>query len=194
MGNSQEKQKVYNQPRTWKLVSQHKEYETPVFDLYKRVARHPENGLGTFYVVNTPSWINVVAETADDHIILLDQYRHGVEHITTEIPGGMVDPGETPLEAAKRELLEETGYESTHWEQIGLVEANPAIMNNQTYTFLARKCQKVRAAEPDPHEEIRVWETDSAQLFKLIDKGTIRHALVVAALMHYERWLKKGKR
>jgi 8-oxo-dGTP pyrophosphatase MutT (NUDIX family) len=194
MGNSQEKQKVYNQPRKWELISQDKEYETPVFDLYKKVARHPENGTGTFYVVDTPAWINVIAETSDGHILLIDQYRHGVDSITTEIPGGMVDPGETPLEAAKRELLEETGYESARWDQIGLVEANPAIMNNQTFTFLARECSKVQEAQPDPQEEIRVWKTNSSKLFRLIDDGTIRHALVVAALMHYMRWLEHSKR
>jgi ADP-ribose pyrophosphatase len=187
MGNSQEKPKVH----PWTIVSEHKEYHTPVFDLYKRTSRHPDMGEGTFYVVDTPAWINVVAETEDGQVVLIDQFRHGMQAITTEIPGGMVDPGETPLESAKRELLEETGYSSDDWTQIGMVEANPAIMNNETYTFLARNCRKRHSVNPDPHEEIAVWAVTREKLFALVDDGIIRHALVVSALMHYQRWLSR---
>jgi 8-oxo-dGTP pyrophosphatase MutT (NUDIX family) len=184
---------VQDSPGVWKVTAEDKEYETPVFTLFKRIAQHPEGMEGTFYVVDTPDWVNVVAITPDEKIILIDQYRHGMQAITTEIPGGMVDPGETPLESAQRELLEETGYRAQEWIEIGLVEANPAIMHNRTYSFLALGCQQVQDQETDKHEEISIHTYDASAVFSLIDDGTIRHALVVAALAHYQRWLEHQK-
>jgi 8-oxo-dGTP pyrophosphatase MutT (NUDIX family) len=184
---------VQQVPQTWSIVREDKEYDTPVFNLYKRRSKHPSGLEGTFYVVDTPDWVNIVAINNSDEIILIDQFRHGMEKITTEIPGGMIDPGESALKAAQRELREETGLASTQWSQIGMVEANPAIMKNRTYTFLALRCEQVQEPEPDPHEEIRVHHYPADQIFELVDDGTIRHSLVVAALTHYQRWMEQGE-
>lgn len=126
----------------WEVLKDKKLYETPIFSLHEKTVK-PDKGSADhpFYVLNAPEWINVIALTPDNRIVLVEQYRIGVHESTLEIPGGMVDDGEDPIEAAKRELLEETGYRSEQWEPAGKVSSNPAILNNFTHLFVARDCE-----------------------------------------------------
>jgi 8-oxo-dGTP pyrophosphatase MutT (NUDIX family) len=95
-----------------------------------------------------------------------------------------VDPGEEPLAAARRELAEETGYVATNWEPLGVVEPNPAFLNNRTHTFLARGAKKHGPRRPDDSEEIEVLLWPLARMDELLRNGTIKHALVVCAFAH----------
>ena len=144
--------------KAWRPIESCRLLNTRVFavDAHRR-ASEVTGREGEFYVLEAPDWINVVALTEDGEIVLVEQYRHGTRHNTLEIPGGMVDPeDESPLAAARRELLEETGYASEMWEEIGVVEPNPAILSNRCFTYLATGARRIADPTPDGHEEIRV--------------------------------------
>ncbi len=134
-----------------------------------------------FYVIETPDWVNIIPLTADHQVVMVRQYRHGSREVTLEIPGGLVDPGDTPEGAAARELLEETGYQAEEMVKIGVSNPNPAIFNNRCYTFVARNVAKVRDPMPDQTEDIEVALIPLADIPELIRKGKIDHAIVISA-------------
>jgi len=93
--------------------------------------------LDPYYVVEESDWVHVVAISADDKILTVRQFRYAAGIVCTELPGGVVDPGETPLEAAKRELREETGVCAAEWRQVTSLFANPARQTNRVHVFVA---------------------------------------------------------
>ena len=119
--------------------------------------------------------------TEDDEVLFIRQFRFGTDEITLEIPGGMCDGDEPPLEAALRELREETGYDATDVTELGWVHPNPAIQNNRCYTYLARGLSKAGVPTPDPHESFELVKVPLAHVPALIDSREITHALVVTA-------------
>ena len=123
---------------------------------------------------------------------MVRQYRHGSRAVTLEIPGGLFDPGDTPEEAAARELLEETGYQAERWTEIGVANPNPAIFNNRCYTFLAQDIQKISDLIPDQTEDIEVVLIPLIDIPKLIRTGKIDHAIVIAAFSLYFLQTKEG--
>ena len=138
-----------------------------------------------FYVLQAPEWINIIALTPDNSIVLVEQYRVGVDEVTLELPGGMVDKGEAPLEAAKRELLEETGYSSGSWEMIGKTSSNPAILSNFTHLYIASGCEKTAPQHTDGSEDIAVRVIPMDDFLHLVREGTVHHAIVLAAVAKY---------
>ncbi|MBL8151753.1 MAG: NUDIX hydrolase [Blastocatellia bacterium] len=137
------------------------------------------------YVIEPANWVNIIAITKSKDVILVRQYRHGSETVTLEIPGGMVDDGESPEEAAKRELLEETGYSSRDLTLLGVCEPNPAIQNNLCYTFLATDVELEKEQKMDSTEDIEVILCPLKEIGEMIVKREITHALVIAAFHYY---------
>jgi ADP-ribose diphosphatase len=133
-------------------------------------------------------WCNVVALTPDDQIVLVWQYRFGSEALSLEIPGGVIDPGESPEQAARRELREETGYEAERFDLLLAIEPNPAIQSNRCFTFVARDALPTAATEFDRQEEIETALVPAARIHDLLDGGQVTHSLVQGAL---ERYLRK---
>lgn len=134
------------------------------------------------YVVGCSDWVAVVAVTADEQVVLVRQYRAGVSAFTLEPPGGVIEPGQTPLEAAQRELLEETGYAGP-LVRLGRVRPNPALMTNHSHVYLARPVQKV--AEPTfdgQGEHCEVVLIPVREISAAMSSGAITHVIGLAAL------------
>lgn len=146
------------------------------------------------FVFTCPDWCNVVAETPAGEIVLVWQYRFGTDALSLEIPGGVIDPGEAPEVAARRELLEETGYVSDDLELLSVVEPNPALQSNRCYTYLARGAVPTGATAFDDLEDLEVALLARAQVPALLDSGQVTHALVVAGLETYARRFGASKR
>jgi len=169
---------------SWSIEYQNKEYETPIFNLFKQKLRlDSENHEGTFYVLDIPTWVNVIALTPEREVVLVEQYRFGIAGPSLEIPGGVCDEGESPLETAKRELREETGFRSDRWSSLGKVSANPAIQNNYNYCFLAEDCVREGGQQNlDRHERILVHILPYEEFLECVRDGTIDHSIVTAAV------------
>ncbi|HEX8283029.1 MAG TPA: NUDIX hydrolase [Pyrinomonadaceae bacterium] len=153
-----------------------------VFKVRRDLSADPRGGRAhDFYVIEAPDWINVIPLTKAGEVVLIEQYRHGSEEISLEIPGGMVDPGEEPQGAASRELLEETGYEARAVVLLGRTRPNPAIQDNWIHTFLARDCERRQEPLNAGTERTRVRLVPLESVPALIAGGEITHSLVVAA-------------
>ena len=138
-----------------------------------------------FYFFDFPPWVNVVALTHDNLIVLIRQFRYGSRKMEIEIPGGMVDQGEAPLEAGCRELLEETGYVGSNARIIGRVCPNPAIQRNYCYTVLVENAVRKQEVKLDEMEDIESFLAPVDEVFRFIEDGTIDHGLVLNGLMFY---------
>ena len=157
-----------------------------VFSIRKDTSISPRTGIEhDFYIIESRDWVNIIPITIDHQVVMIRQYRHGSREVTLEIPGGLLDPGDTPEEAAARELLEETGYQAKEWLKIGVVNPNPALFNNRCYTFLAQDIEKVSDPTPDQTEDIEVVLIPLADIPELILKGEIDHAMVITAFSYY---------
>ncbi len=139
------------------------------------------------FVFTCPDWCNVVAETEGGAIVMVWQYRFGTDAVSLEVPGGVIDPGEAPAEAARRELREETGYEADTFELISTVEPNPALQGNRCFTYFARNARPAGATSFDDLEECETVLVRREDVAEAIDDGTVTHALVVVALEAYLR-------
>jgi 8-oxo-dGTP pyrophosphatase MutT (NUDIX family) len=133
-------------------------------------------------VLETPQWCNVVALTPEKRLVVVRQFRFGTSSITTEIPGGVVDPGEEHAEAARRELREEAGYTSENWSYLGCVEPNPAFHDNLCHHWLALDVARTHGQELDGGEDIAIDTLSLNEVRAEIARGSIRHALVITAL------------
>lgn len=139
----------------------------------------------TWFVLEYPNWINVIAETKDGKMVMIDQYRHGLGVTKYEIVAGVIDEGETPLEAAKRELLEETGFGGGEWQEFMVLSPNTSTQNNLSYTFLAKGVEQVSAPHEETSEDIRVHVLNKEDVKQLLENGEIPQALHAAPLWKY---------
>lgn len=178
--------------RDWKVL--HSEYlvERPWATLRKDICEMP-NGtkVPEYYVLEYPNWVNVVGLTKEGLFVLIRQYRHGAGKDFLEIPGGVIDDGETALQAAKREMLEETGYRFKHFREICCLYPNPATSNNFTTTFLAIDGVKVATQQLDVQEDIEIQLVSEMELKELLDRNAFGQALHVSALYYGMKALPK---
>jgi len=172
-------------PAHWTTLSEKLYAPCRVFDVYKRHCRHPERGTeDDFFVIKSADWVQVLALTPEREILLVRQYRFGTESLSLEVPAGLIDPGESILEAAARELAEETGHTGGTPQLLGSCHPNPAILNNQAHFVLIEDCHPKQAQNWDPHEEIEVVQLPIGDALKQAQSGEISHAITLSAFFY----------
>jgi 8-oxo-dGTP pyrophosphatase MutT (NUDIX family) len=139
------------------------------------------------------SWANVLAITKDQQAVLVRQYRHGAEKVLLELPGGVVEDSEDPMDGIKRELMEETGYASTNVIEVGRIYPNPALQTNQLFCYLALDSEKVGGQDLDDGEDIEVELLPLDELTSMAKHGDFPHALHVAVLFLALAYLEKNE-
>lgn len=170
---------------SWERVSSDQVADCRVFNVRRHECRRTGDGKpADFFVIDSPDWVNIIPITAAGDIVMIEQFRHGTEEIRFELPGGLIDDGDTPQASAARELLEETGYSSRQWVLIGSSRPNPALQGNTIYHYVALDCEKIAEPALDPNESIAVRFVPEAETEKMIEDGTVTHSLVVAAFLY----------
>jgi len=174
-------------PRPWTTLESEPIQDCRVFSVRRIRARSPRTGdAHDFFAIDSSDWVNVIAITPEQAVVMVRQFRHGAGQLTLETPGGLVDPGETPAAAAARELLEETGYAATEWVALGNLNPNPALFSNALHGFLARGAHRVREVRNETTEETHVELVPLAALRAEVRAGRVNHALVVAVAYLFE--------
>lgn len=170
----------------WKILSSTKDLSLRIFDLTINQAISPRTGkTHKFYILESSAWVNIIPLTPKQEVVMVRQFRHGIQANTLEIPGGLVENKDTPQQAALRELREETGYSGQKIEFLGKVHPNPAFLNNECYTYLINDVQHLYAQDLDPKEDIEVELHSLDQISEMIKTGVISHSLVIAAFAFY---------
>ena len=181
----------------WQEIERNTLVDTPVFSLVCSHRRAADQREADYYVLESPDWANVVALTRDERdrecFLMVRQYRQGSMRVGLEFPGGVVDPGEDPVAAVERELLEETGYRAAAIHRLGSVNPNPALMSNRCHTFLATDCRPAGKQELDANEIIDVELVPTDELLNGSRSGEFDHAMMHVALGFYREHLRQPR-
>ena len=174
-------------PARWENHGRRLLVSTRILDLQSVRFRHPVRGTEReFVVVDAPDWVNVIALTPQGHLVLVRQFRYGIDTFSLEVPGGVIERGEDPVAAGVRELREETGYAGASARLLGSVHPNPAIQSNRCHLVLVEAAARVAAPAWDHDEEIAVSTAPVEEVFAWARCGRITHALVLYALWLFE--------
>ncbi len=169
----------------WETLSTEYIIKKPWATMRKDTCKMPDGTIvDDYYVLEYADWANAVAITEDNEILLVKQYRHAADVVLLEIPGGVIDAGEDPKTAMKRELLEETGYLFEDIEHISTIYPNPSTGNNRCHTFLARGGKLVQGQKLDAHEEIIVEKVSVKEVKQLLAEGKFGQALHISTLFY----------
>jgi ADP-ribose diphosphatase len=174
----------------WKILESKEVLSHPVLSVTRSRRRLGEH-VGDFVTLHSTDWVNVVPLTEEGRVVLIKQWRHGSQDWAVEIPGGLVDPGETPAQAAARELREETGFQAPELTYLGKVNPNPALFDNYCHTFLARDAYQAGEPQLEAGESISVFQVAQERLPEMVASGEIEHCIVIAALTFF--WLHLGQ-
>jgi 8-oxo-dGTP pyrophosphatase MutT (NUDIX family) len=168
----------------WKRLRSERLLETPYFALRSDRLRLPGGAVkDPYYVVERPDAAIIFPLTGEGEVVLVRQYRPPLERMELGLPAGLVEEGEKPEAAARRELLEETGYSGDQWEPLGSLASSPSLKDNWAYLFLARGVEESASPDPDEHELVEVVRAPVGDLPGLIRSGEIVSSSGVAAIM-----------
>lgn len=179
----------------WQTLRSEYSLKTPWLTVRKDHIRQPSGvELDDFYIIELKDWVNVIAITEDGFYIIEEQYRHGIQSICPEICGGCVDKGETPLEAAKRELVEETGYAGGEWSLIASYAPNTSAMTNLCHCFLAKGVKKVQSQTLEKSEDIVIKLITEKELREYMSKDVFLEGIMAASIWKYLSNIRKNGR
>lgn len=170
----------------WVIIDSTYPFVCPWLKVRKDVVKLP-NGevVSDFFVTEAPDWVNVIAITTDGSFIVEEQYRHGIQQVCFELCAGMVDEGETPMDAAKRELLEETGYAGGNWKSFGVSVPNASGSTTKCYHFIAADVKYSQTPELEKTEELKVHLLTEQELIQIMHDGRVAEAVMLAPLWRF---------
>ena len=170
----------------WKILKSDYLFRRPWLTVRRDCVELPDGRQNPeFYILEYPDWVNVIAITDDGQFVMERQYRHGLGKTCFEIPAGVIEKGETPLEAAKRELMEETGYGEGEWKEIMSVSGNSSTTNNISHCFVAKGVKKIGTQNLDSTEDLEVVLLDRSQVRDLMVNDQVKQARMAAPLWRF---------
>ncbi len=170
----------------WKTLNSEYLFRRPWLTARRDAVQLPDGRtMDEYYVLEYPDWINVIAVTASGKILLERQWRHALGELSTEIVAGVIEAGETPLEAAQRELQEETGYTGGTWRKLMTLAPNSSTMNNHCHCFLAEGVEPAGKTHFDAVEDLEVMLCEHEEVFSMLQEGVFHQALMTAPLWRY---------
>jgi 8-oxo-dGTP pyrophosphatase MutT (NUDIX family) len=181
--------------RPWPLIATRNLGSYRVFNLRANQSQDPRSGkIHEFYAIDSLDWVQVLPVTDAGEVVMIHQFRHGIQEVTLEIPGGLVDPGLTPEQAAGKELLEETGYRAEELIPLGWVHPQPAVFSNRCFAFLAPRVIPGGMTALEDTEDIAISLVHPDSLPNYVREGRITNAMVLITFYLYELWRSGGSR
>ena len=176
---------------SWEHLSSEELLSTPYFTLRAERLRLPDGVIkDPYYTMERPDAAIIFPLTLDDTVVLVRQYRPPLKAMELGLPAGLVEAGEEPAAAARRELAEETGYAGGEWEPLGKVASSPSLKSNYAHLFLARGVGHASPPSPDEHERLEVVELPPRKLYEMVAAGEVISSSGVAAILLALRKLK----
>ena len=176
--------------KKWTVLDKKILIDSPMFKFWQYHLKHGDkNTEHDFFILDTRDWVNIVALTVENELVLIRQYRAGVDEITIEIPGGIIDDGENILQAAKRELEEETAYIADDFIYLGYVYPVPSFITNKNHFVFAKNARQIGKLHFDPSEYIETFTAPVYEVYKMVENGEIKHGLTIAALFKAKKYL-----
>lgn len=170
----------------WKLLDSKYIIQRPWLTARCDTVQLPNGAINPeYYILEYPNFINVIAITPEGEFVMVEQYRHGLQEVFTELVAGVAEPGEKPIESAKRELLEETGYGNGNWQLFMVISQNPASTNNLSYTFLATDVEPISEQHLDATEDVSVKLLTEDEVRSMLLNDEVKQALMAAPLWKY---------
>ena len=179
--------------RNWPVINREQIGDFRLFSLTKKTVRSPRTGeISEVQALQFPDWVLILALTPGENVVMVRQFRHGTERVCVELPGGLVDPDDRcPELSARRELLEETGYQANTLTLLGVSCPQPAILTNRCFFYLARNAVRVQDQILDAGEDIEIFEVPLNEIPARIRNGEIDHGMVLLTFFFF--WMKQGQ-
>lgn len=181
-------------PPKWDILSKRFLHDDRIWKVYSCHGRHPDGTEHDFFVINNrKDWIQCLALTENEELVLVSQYRIGNNDITLELPGGGIEENETVEQSAFRELREETGFSGEQPILLNSCYANPAMQTSRVYFYLLQNCKKIYDTQFDVAEDLRTHLLPLDKLDEVIEQGTFQSGVTLAGVLCLQRWLLKQK-
>lgn len=176
----------------WKTLRSEYLFQRPWLTARRDAVELPDGRVhNEFYILEYPEWVNIIARTPEGEFVMVRQYRHGTQEVLTELCAGCAEPGEDMETAARRELLEETGFGGGKWRAFDVLAPNASAMTNHSHTFIAEGVIRQADQHLDPTEDIAVVLLSEAELLELMQSGQMKQTTMAAPLWHYFYELKR---